>query len=86
MEHVVIAEFRMCTHGRSRHHWQQQLHVALYYAGVQTTKVRMTGRGLLFEHDVSVPAPPSPKKEVVVDVNNNTDETTTTSNMEQVGN
>ena len=46
----------------------------------------MTGRGLLFEHDVSVPAPAAPKKEVVVDVNNNTDETPTTSNMEQVGN
>ena len=41
---------------------------------------------VLFEHDVSVPAPPSPRKEVVVDVNNNTDETQTTSNVEQVGN
>ena len=64
----------------------RQLHVALCYAGVQTTKVRMTGRGLLFEHDVSVPAPPSPKKEAAVDDNNNSDDTPTTLTMEQVVN
>ena len=56
------------------------------YAGVQTTKVRMTGQGLMFEHDVSVPAPPSPKKEAGVDDNNNSDATPTTSTTEQVVN
>ena len=32
--------------------------------GVQRTKVRITSRGLMFEHDVSEPADPPPKAEV----------------------
>ena len=39
--------------------------------GVQRTKVRMTSRGLMYEHDVSEPADPLPKQEVKEEVNNN---------------